>query len=143
MIFKINLNKVKKLGLNMLLILLISLLVSILAYCTQDQWSREDVFVANAPIPDPIHFQTIALSEALPLYYEPGTIVLDVREEQYYKYGHITNALNLPLADIKNISPAFLAELKASPEIILYCNGVSCGASYFATRQLMDKGVHN
>jgi rhodanese-related sulfurtransferase len=127
--------------------LFIALMFSFLIFVSQSMVSIGDMFFQKQLAPDPsnnlISFQTISLSQALPLFYEPGTVFLDVREKQYYDYGHIANAENLPLNQIKIISPELLNKLQTASIVIVYCNGISCGLSYFAARQLMDKGLDN
>jgi len=47
--------------------------------------------------------------------------VIDVREKGEFKKGHIVDAINVPLAEIKNNQLSALEKYKASP-IIMVCN---------------------
>ena len=63
--------------------------------------------------------------------------VIDVRSKDEFKKGHIVNAINVPMADIKNNQITTLEKWKDSP-IILVCNaGVT---SSQAAQMLVKKG---
>ncbi len=61
--------------------------------------------------------------------------VIDVRSKDEFKKGHIVDAINLPLADIKNNKISTLEKFKASP-IIMVCNA---GMTSAQAAQLMVK----
>ena len=66
--------------------------------------------------------------------------VVDVRSKDEFKKGHIVDALNVPLADIKNNQLAVLEKFKSSP-IILVCNtGMTSGQ---AAQLLAKQGFEN
>ncbi|BDM62669.1 rhodanese-like domain-containing protein [Shewanella sp. NFH-SH190041] len=66
--------------------------------------------------------------------------VVDVRSKEEFKKGHIVDALNVPLADIKNNQLAALEKFKSSP-IILVCNtGMTSGQ---AAQLLAKQGFEN
>ncbi|MCF1428665.1 MAG: rhodanese-like domain-containing protein [Shewanella sp.] len=47
--------------------------------------------------------------------------VVDVRAKEEFKKGHIVDALNVPMADIKNNQLSVLEKFKSTP-IVLVCN---------------------
>ncbi|MFA0372655.1 rhodanese-like domain-containing protein, partial [Vibrio sp. 10N.222.54.F6] len=61
--------------------------------------------------------------------------VVDVRGKEEFKKGHIVDAVNLPLADIKNNQLGTLENAKGSP-IIMVCNA---GMTSSQAAQLMVK----
>jgi rhodanese-related sulfurtransferase len=62
--------------------------------------------------------------------------VLDVRPEDEYAYGHLPNALNIPLSQLERR----LAELPADQEIVAYCRGPWCVLSFEAVALLRRRG---
>ncbi len=61
--------------------------------------------------------------------------VIDVRSKDEFKKGHIVDAINLPLAEIKNNQISTLEKFKESP-IIMVCNA---GMTSAQAAQLMVK----
>ncbi len=53
---------------------------------------------------------------------EGSVTVLDVRPEEEYRYGHIPQAISIPLQEIENR----LLELPRDQEIVAYCRGPYC-----------------
>ncbi|MCH1921521.1 rhodanese-like domain-containing protein [Shewanella sp. A3A] len=64
--------------------------------------------------------KTINTQEATMLINKQEAVVIDVRGKDEFRKGHIVNAVNMPMADIKN-SRANLEKHKSKP-IILVCN---------------------
>lgn len=64
--------------------------------------------------------KNINTQQATLLMNKHDAVVIDVRSKDEFRKGHIVNALNMPLADIKN-SSANLEKHKSKP-IILVCN---------------------
>ncbi|MGI2258693.1 rhodanese-like domain-containing protein [Shewanella sp. GXUN23E] len=61
--------------------------------------------------------------------------VVDVRSKEEFKKGHIVDALNVPMADIKNNQLSVLEKYKTTP-IILVCN---TGMTSSQAAQLLTK----
>ena len=65
---------------------------------------------------------------------EEDTIILDVRTEEEYKYGHIENAMHIPIDELREN----LNKLPTDKKIYVYCHtGLR---SYIATRILKGNG---
>ena len=87
-------------------------------------------------------YQKITPQQAKARMAEPGVIVLDVRMQQEYNAGHITNAVLLPLPLIE---AGHAAVDKALPdkdaEILVYCR--SGRRSAIAANALINMGYTN
>lgn len=63
--------------------------------------------------------------------------VVDVRPREEYAAGHLSGAINIPLADIeKNLS-----KLPRDREIVAYCRGPFCVLSFEAVARLRKEGL--
>jgi len=62
--------------------------------------------------------------------------VLDVRPADEFAYGHLPDALNIPLSQLEQR----LAELPADQEIVAYCRGPWCVLSFEAVALLRRSG---
>ena len=67
-----------------------------------------------------------------------GAYLIDVREEDEYKGGHIPNSINIPLSKIDSIET--IVEDKSAP-LFLYC--ISGARSSEAAKYLAGKGYTN
>ncbi len=67
---------------------------------------------------------------------EGSVIVLDVRPEEEYRYGHIPRAISIPLQEIENR----LLELPRDQKIVAYCRGPYCMLAVKAVEILQAKG---
>jgi rhodanese-related sulfurtransferase len=131
--------------LNFLKLLALSAVTSLILFLAQDVVDLGDLFRPSSlqPHSAPINLATSSLGDCLKLYYSPKTVFVDVRERRFYEYGHIQNALSLPLDEISSMPDPMLDTLKSASSVIVYCNGIACGASFFAARRLVDKGLTN
>lgn len=66
--------------------------------------------------------------------------VVDVRSKEEFRKGHIVDALNVTLADIKNNQTTALEKFKASP-IIMVCNAGMTSSQ--AAQLLVKQGFEN
>jgi ArsR family transcriptional regulator len=62
--------------------------------------------------------------------------VLDVRPEDDFALGHLTGAVNIPLAELERR----IGELPKSQEVIAYCRGPYCVLSFEAVAALRARG---
>lgn len=90
-----------------------------------------------------IDIPIITLAELLQSKQIGNVTIIDTREQEFYRYGHIPNAINVPSNELKNASSLNLLVLKNSSEIIVYCGNSACGTSFFAARKLIDCGLDN
>ncbi len=80
---------------------------------------------------------SVAHAQATTLINREDAQVVDVRSEEEFRKGHIVNAKQLPLAEIKNNHLAAIEKFKQSP-IIVVCNaGIS---SSQAAKMLVQAG---
>ncbi len=63
--------------------------------------------------------------------------VLDVRPAEEYAAGHVSGAINIPLADLERL----WSELSPDKEIIAYCRGPYCVLAYDAVAKLRARGL--
>ncbi len=124
-----------------------ALVCSAAIYLTQDQVYWQELFapplkpVAKEPA---ISIETITLAMTLRFFHNPEVVFLDVRPSQFYDYGHIERARNLPGETLTQLPERQLALWKEAPAVIIYCNGVlDCGAGFLAARELMKRGLDN
>ena len=81
------------------------------------------------------------LPEVLRYYRNSSTIILDVRREEYYNYGHLKSAINLPEDHLGIITDTFLNKLHTATVVIIYGNGVADGSPYKVADFLLGKGL--
>jgi rhodanese-related sulfurtransferase len=127
-------------------IIALTTLCSSAIYLTQDKVSLSSLFVThNQPVASEVvfRFETISLPQVLQYFNNPETFFLDVRAKQFYDYGHINGAINLPAETIPQLTEEQVTQWKGAPAVIVYCNGVSCGTGYLVARRLMEKGLDN
>ncbi|WP_126454038.1 ArsR/SmtB family transcription factor [Sulfuriflexus mobilis] len=63
--------------------------------------------------------------------------VIDVRPPEEYASGHVTGAVNVPLAELES----HLGEFAAGQEIVAYCRGPHCVLAFDAVARLREKGL--
>ncbi len=63
--------------------------------------------------------------------------VIDVRPPEEYAAGHLSGAINVPLAELEKN----LGKLPGSREVIAYCRGPFCLMSFEAVARLRSKGL--
>lgn len=68
---------------------------------------------------------------------ESGALIVDVREEAEYAEGHLKNAVNIPLSQLRER----MAEIPKDVPVYLHCR--TSQRSYYALCELMGNGYHN
>jgi rhodanese-related sulfurtransferase/DNA-binding transcriptional ArsR family regulator len=63
--------------------------------------------------------------------------VLDVRPPEEYAAGHVSGAINVPLAELEK----HLKELNPEQEIVAYCRGPHCVLAFEAVARLRQQGL--
>ena len=76
---------------------------------------------------------------AMDLPFDDRILVLDVRRPAEFADGHVKDAMNLPLEDMKD--PALLADFEEDQNIYVHCAGGY--RSVIATSLLKRQGIHN
>ncbi|MBJ7223418.1 MULTISPECIES: rhodanese-like domain-containing protein [unclassified Brenneria] len=67
----------------------------------------------------------VVRGEAIQLINKEDAVIVDIRNRDDYRRGHIANAFNLLPNDIKNGSVGELEKHKAQPVIVVCANGIS------------------
>lgn len=80
--------------------------------------------------------QTMSHDELLAGMKRGEVVLLDVRPEDEYRAGHLPDAINMPLAELKTL----FRRLPHDREIIAYCRGPYCALSHQAVQQLRKHG---
>jgi glyoxylase-like metal-dependent hydrolase (beta-lactamase superfamily II)/rhodanese-related sulfurtransferase len=76
---------------------------------------------------------------AMDIPFDEHLVVLDVRREAEFADGHVKNAVNIPLSDMKN--PANMSILEENQNIYVHCAGGY--RSVIASSLLKRQGIHN
>jgi len=79
--------------------------------------------------------ESITLDDLLVRSKKEKVLLIDVRPEEEYNAGHITNAVSIPLAQLKKR----LNELPKNKTIIAYCRGPLCVMAIDAVKLLNQK----
>jgi ArsR family transcriptional regulator len=81
-------------------------------------------------------FEPVSPDELLHRAREGLVTVLDVRPPEEFAAGHLPNAVNIPLKDLKRR----LGELPRDQEVVAYCRGPYCVLAYEAVAELRRRG---
>lgn len=90
--------------------------------------------VVEQAFPDPVDLDEIddLLAE--------GALLIDARNIDDYKAGHLKNAISLPLGDVDRELNSFLQQVGKDQVLILYCNGFGCPDSFDLGQRLIEVG---
>ncbi len=81
-------------------------------------------------------FESVRIDELVTRMKSSNVILLDVRPELEFNSGHIPNAINIPIDQLRNR----IGELKKSKQYIAYCRGPFCVFADDAVQLLTKKG---
>lgn len=84
-----------------------------------------------------LEYHEITTNQAKDMMQE-DVVILDVRDKEEYDSGHIENALNIPVENIKDVEDEVVDKNKT---ILVYC--LSGKRSAKASKQLVDLGYIN
>jgi rhodanese-related sulfurtransferase len=84
----------------------------------------------------------IPLEEAIALHKAGSALFVDARHAFDFHLGHITGAINVPLAEFE-LSKSPLARMPKDTLIITYCDGADCNSSIELAKKLADAGFTN
>ena len=66
--------------------------------------------------------------------------LVEVLSEDSFKEGHLPNAINLPVTNLKNLASR---HLKKNEVVVVYCMSYACHASTHASEILLNLGYNN
>lgn len=81
-------------------------------------------------------FEPVSTKELLQRAGEGLVTVLDVRPPEEFAAGHVPNAVNIPLKELKRR----LGELPRDQQVVAYCRGPYCVLAYEAVAELRRQG---
>lgn len=85
----------------------------------------------------------LSLAEAIGAESKKNGIILDARDKNLFKEGHIPGALNLPFYEYDTEASKVLKSVDPQTLMIVYCEGINCELSFFLGRQLEKDGYKN
>jgi len=94
--------------------------------------------LAQRYLADPSRFEAVDAATLLHRLQDADVIVLDVRPEEEYRFGHIPGARSIPIGELAER----LEELPAEREIVAYCRGPYCVFADEAVALLRKRGYH-
>lgn len=80
--------------------------------------------------------ESLTMFEALTKLQNDDVVLLDVRPQSEYEFGHIDHAENIPIDELQ----ARAAQISKDKEIIVYCRGPLCAYANMATHTLNEAG---
>lgn len=82
--------------------------------------------------------QPLSLAQAKAKAQDPQTHVIDLRNANEFKQGHLPGAINVPVAELEKS----INQFSRDDELILYCRGHLCGFANQAAHYLRQKGFN-
>ncbi|WP_298438505.1 rhodanese-like domain-containing protein [Geobacter sp.] len=109
----------------------------------RDVWRGNPTAVPPAP-----RHETRTVQEPLPLGLmqvkelsaSKEALVIDARDRDTFRKGHISGAVSLPLGVADRLIPEFAAKTPKEKLLIVYCNGYDCHDSKTLGRRLLAAG---
>ncbi|KPL07266.1 hypothetical protein AMJ86_04965 [bacterium SM23_57] len=92
--------------------------------------------ISESPYP-----KEIALDEVDSLS-KNGAVIIDARLPEFYRDGHIPEAMNIPFEDLRPYLEALFA-IPKDTVIIVYCDGGECELSYDLAVYMIQRGYSN
>lgn len=101
-------------------------------------WKNKIPFIApsKAELYRQKNIPTVTLQETKERYERGGYIFLDARNCSDFEPGHIKGALNLPVSSFELYYPRLKDTLPKTSKIVVYCEGIECGASLHLAQEL-------
>ncbi len=100
---------------------------------------KTTVSTAEAPAAAEIYPDPVELDEIDELLQE-NALLVDARNIDDYKAGHLEGAVSLPLGDVGSRLEEFVIKVPKDQVLILYCNGFGCPDSFDLGVQLIAAG---
>lgn len=96
--------------------------------------SRSASTIVAQAFPDPVELDE--LDELL----AAGALLVDARNIDDYKAGHLAGAVSLPLGELDVRLADFIAKVQKEQVLIIYCNGFGCPDSFDLGEHLIAAG---
>ena len=71
---------------------------------------------------------------------QPGVIVLDARDPEDFREGHVPGAKSLPYDEFSEDSALVLQDIAFDREVITYCEGMNCSLAEDIADLLIEMG---
>jgi rhodanese-related sulfurtransferase len=129
------------------MLLTAGMVAGLLIFFSQDRLLFHDLFTTeieqgpSLASPRPV-IENLDLGTLLPLYHKKEITFVDLRQKQYYDYGHIEGAINIPTDSVSQIPPALLESLKKERNVVLY-NVQDYAMTRQAAEDLAAKGIRS
>ena len=98
--------------------------------------NAEQEFQQDVPLALPV---PVLLDEVQQLM-TAGGLAVDARNPELFAAGHIEGAVSLPLAEIDDVLPDFVARIHKDRVIVTYCSGFGCPDSFDLGMRLIEEG---
>ena len=88
----------------------------------------------------------ISSEEAKVKYDASSAIFIDSRDEEEYNEAHILGSINIPAgSDMLSYKDGMfnIDALNKPLELVVYCDGVTCGAAELLAKEILDMGYKN
>ncbi len=85
-----------------------------------------------------LRFKTLSPLQAAALLSEGRAVFVDAREPEAYAMAHVPKAVSLPP---KQAAEGKGADLPRDKTIVVYCDGMACGASHAVAEALLRHGL--
>jgi rhodanese-related sulfurtransferase/predicted transcriptional regulator len=114
----------------------LSLYQHVIKYAVQEIAELEKTL--NRQRVDNMALNSVSLDELETMLQNEDVLLMDVRPEIEYEFGHITGAFSMPMDKLM----ATLKDLSKDKEIIVYCRGPFCVLADDAVRILSEQGYN-
>ena len=114
----------------------LSLYQHVIKYAVQEIAELEKTL--NRQRVDNMALNSVSLDELETMLQNEDVLLMDVRPEIEYEFGHITGAISMPMDKLM----ATLKDLSKDKEIIVYCRGPFCVLADDAVRILSEQGYN-
>lgn len=82
----------------------------------------------------------LGLMQVKELFDSKEALIIDARDGDTYRKGHIRDALSLPLVEAERLLPIFAAKTPKERLIVVYCGGYDCHDSKTLGENLLATG---
>jgi len=83
-------------------------------------------------------FKTVSFEQMLKIIQSNDFIIIDARQEDAFKKGHIPRSVNIFALDEPDIKVPKIFDIPKDKKIIVYCDGGQCDLSHALAKELRD-----